>query len=499
MRKALYNFAFLFVFLTPSLLAQTNVIKKYEYWIGQQYEQRVSEITNGHVSEELDVSGLPRGVHTFTFRACDERGRWSSPMVRYFLRERSLEGNTPMEYEYWMDNGYAVRKKGSFDGDQMTFDVDMSVLPVGMHMLQFRLRDAAGQWSEPLTRIFLRAESPFSNSVTDYEYWIDERIDKSQKGIMANGSIDLELDLSDLGKGVHTLSYRFREGTGRWSRPEARSFIVSELPFENNEIVSYEYWFNQGRTIHVDIDHPSNPLKMENVWVEVKEVIPNEIPFDYRLDLSTRTVWCKDSVQFGIRCIDMRDKSTEAVMSDKFFMELPVSLDFMNLQNGEPTLFTPPEAGEIRAFAMETEIGDTLYWQTNGSSMIDFYTDNGVKIAVVPTDNESGGKNYTTMSGTTTYALLHHATAGVMKELSLTCTRRSLSDISQIKTRNCLMIDRQQLVFISEESGNLSVIDIAGRVIIQKKVDIGTTHIVLQPGVYLVGFNEKIIDKVNVH
>ena len=59
----------------------------------------------------VDVSGLSRGVHTFTMRVKDDQGRWSVPMTKYFIisQENQHEAKSITEREYWIDNNLSPR------------------------------------------------------------------------------------------------------------------------------------------------------------------------------------------------------------------------------------------------------------------------------------------------------------------------------------------------------------------------------------------------------
>lgn len=81
-------------------------------------------------------------------------------------------------------------------------------------------------------------------------------------------------------------------------------FVVPDLLPADNKMTAYEYWFNAGPRVRVEVE-PENPLTLNDLVIEIKDVVPNEIPADYRFDTSTETVCCADNVFFGMAACGM--------------------------------------------------------------------------------------------------------------------------------------------------------------------------------------------------
>lgn len=151
-----------------------NRMAAYEYWVDE--DTPVSGTMDGNtLALNLPMSHLQPGVHSLKIRLADADGRWSSPLVHYFLRmtpDRS--DNRVTRYEYWLDDGYARRQTGTATDRTLQLTADAGTLRYGMHCFQYRVADAAGQWSVPCAVYFVRTEPTLvDNEITAYEYWFN--------------------------------------------------------------------------------------------------------------------------------------------------------------------------------------------------------------------------------------------------------------------------------------------------------------------------------------
>lgn len=501
--KRLRNLAFLaMVSLTvvPPTQAQVVSLRNGEYWIDQQFDQRKSvSITNGWQAE-LDASALGEGVHTICFRASDTRGRWSSPITRYFLRTvPTREGNHPATYQYWTDGDFDKRTTGQLSEGCTDLQVEYSSLKPGMHVFHIRVGDSYGQWSAPHTRYFLIPAPIFAdNALAGYRYWIDGAYDQSVSGVMGEtGTIDLQLDLSSLCKGLHTLSYQVNDKYGKASAPVIRYFVVMDSMPANNKITAYEYWFNTGPRARVEVE-PENPLVLNDLVIEIKDVVPNEIPADYRFDTATETVYCDDDVFFGIAACDLAGHSSEAALSDTFRMTVPVRPVFVDLTEGETVTFRTPDAGHIRGFRMNATPGDSLAWTVSAECRTEFYGSDGTRVKAESATDDNGKMIYTLQAVTgTTYALLHHAPA-VVQEMDITCSKLQATAITETSDGYTFCISKNSLTVHTPDSGRLKVFSMAGLTIVDADIPAGTSRLSLPTGVYLLQWENRTVHKIFV-
>jgi hypothetical protein len=105
-----------------------------------------------------DVSAIPGGVHTLYVRTQDAQGKWSVVSRTVFAKIQPLSGN-PLttsninRIEYFIDtdpgigNGYTVAFTNAVDVNNLSFNVDMTVIANNIHGLYVRSRDVSGRWS----------------------------------------------------------------------------------------------------------------------------------------------------------------------------------------------------------------------------------------------------------------------------------------------------------------------------------------------------------------
>ena len=240
-----------FFIRTQEVLAE-NRMKNYEYWIdGQTATKQTIESSTGVINLNLDVSSLSVGIHTFTLRAQDIRNQWSAPQTYYFIKAEEKKGATRLEcYEYWLDLDYNQKKVVENTDGLAFFDLDVSSLSTGVHVLSFRMNDNRGYWSSPVNHYFVKPEKKLvgDNKILGYQYWYNNETDKATYIRLPEPAspaiVDVELPVSDIkttvtpenitlvkandGKykiGVKNVIYtRFKDATLRWSTIQADTF-----------------------------------------------------------------------------------------------------------------------------------------------------------------------------------------------------------------------------------------------------------------------------------
>ena len=252
------------LFIRQPMTQEGLVIDKYEYWFDEDYNNRISGHPTGEWIElAANAKTLTTGIHSFQFRARDYAGRWSSPIVSYFMRVPSAqEGLRVKSYEYWFDDDYKHRVTAHPSGDLINLSLDVKHLSVGVHSFQFRAIDDAGRRSAPVVGYFLRVALPSEVSTTfNYEYWFDN--DESQKmtGSTTNGIISLQADAGNLKGGLHSIAFCIRGEDGRWAPPVYQYFVK---PYDNvkNRVAGYYYWYNDliEDAQLVRLEQPASPL-----------------------------------------------------------------------------------------------------------------------------------------------------------------------------------------------------------------------------------------------
>ena len=153
------------------------------------------------------------------------------------------------ECEYWIDQQFDSRQTANMSAGELTTQLDMSALPLGLHSLAIRTGTSDGRWSPVLVKFFLVPQpgSTQENNLAGYEYWIDGNYDKKVSGTFSTGGIvTTDLDMSSLPIGLHSISFRALDDNGHVSSVLVKYFLVPEnTSTTENSIAGYRYWFDK--------------------------------------------------------------------------------------------------------------------------------------------------------------------------------------------------------------------------------------------------------------
>ncbi|MFV0268119.1 MAG: hypothetical protein ACK5HT_13410, partial [Draconibacterium sp.] len=123
---------------TPGIHQVTDV----EYWFDGNYTSAIETSLTSGTSVDwnslLDMSSLNNGLHTISCRFKDDRGIWSSPLIRFFKKEKSNGLQQLAALEYWFNNDYSNRKDSAFAATSLLNlhkMLDVSSLNIGFHFV----------------------------------------------------------------------------------------------------------------------------------------------------------------------------------------------------------------------------------------------------------------------------------------------------------------------------------------------------------------------------
>ena len=165
-------------------------------------------------------------------------------------------GQTDYEYVYWFDGNYATRQASHTNDHSWKFEADVSALDESIHTLHVQVRDTAGLWSSPVTRMFANLHNV---SVRDGWYWFDGEDEVTRSTQNVGGLFDV--DVSHLDNGLHTIHYMAVDVKGHSTPPVSRTFI--KVP-KNDAKVTYRCWFDSRNETMV-----SGQLTDELLWLDV--------------------------------------------------------------------------------------------------------------------------------------------------------------------------------------------------------------------------------------
>ena len=218
-------------------------------------ENTAQYFTIGNLSEvdqpfAADVSALARGVHTLYIQVKDSDGRWSL----YDMDNIQIIGGLQMaqlnafEYFYDADPGFGEGTQVAISTESVDQDFDLSFegLANGTHTLYMRVKDNENQWSLYDAKLLQIVGSQLA-TITEMEYYFntDPGFGNGQS-IDLNALLidqDLQLSLTGLAQGVHTLYIRVKDNTGQWSLYDQQNIqIQGGVGYEN--LVYAEYYID---------------------------------------------------------------------------------------------------------------------------------------------------------------------------------------------------------------------------------------------------------------
>ncbi|MBQ9666295.1 MAG: hypothetical protein IJV33_07480 [Bacteroidaceae bacterium] len=278
--------------------------------------------------------------------------------------------------EYWFDYDFEHRQTVAMNGnEQYTQQFDVSAMPRGVHSIGLRFGDSKGLWCSPFVKHFVIPTLPPAtyddNQIVKMEYWFDYDFDHRQTLESTNGNAAVALDISAMAKGVHSIGYRTVDSRGIYTAPFVKHFVIPDFTTEPaiTGITAYEYWFNQGPRVCVEVGE-QNPLDLQNMVIEVKDVVPNTITSDYRFDVIEGVAYVPDQVTFGIQAFDNAGHPSSGIVSESFPYTIPVPLHPNPLQNNVTEEVKAPSQGTIQCFNAEVELGDSIVFDVNGEGIL---------------------------------------------------------------------------------------------------------------------------------
>ena len=210
--------------------ASEKSIVLHQYWIDGKIEAQVSSETQPDI---IDIETLKPGLHSFTVRVKDSEGLWSSQVAKYFIvptSETSVGEKSIVLHQYWIDGKLDAIVSSTTQPSQ----IPISTLKPGLHSLTVRVKDSEGLWSSRVAKYFIVKDDDVMEDVTitRYMYWFDEETADFKTGPLTSASGTMDIDISNVEAGIHTLWWRCGDSKGAWS--EARS-----VTFESKSLYNY--------------------------------------------------------------------------------------------------------------------------------------------------------------------------------------------------------------------------------------------------------------------
>lgn len=182
------------LFLCIQMIAQAQTT--YRYWFDADDTSEQEGTSSGKsLKLDIDVSDLTEALHQLHVQVTDKDGIQSAPITKWFVRTPTRTSHGV----YWFDDN--VSDLHCSDVLKGRFDIDVSDLTDGVHILNYQLRDKKDRPSSLLRTFFLKMPVPAKTKV---HYWIDNDTENMQT-LVYNGNTHI-LDLAKVEDGLHVLN-----------------------------------------------------------------------------------------------------------------------------------------------------------------------------------------------------------------------------------------------------------------------------------------------------
>ncbi len=232
-------------------------IPQYEYWLDQNYSEKVS-VNNSSTPDfillsNLDMNDVPAGLHTFNIRFRPQGKAWTGINSSFFYKTTPEMAGQPY-YQYWFDNNVT---------DSVTINIaptnnlilnssfNTDNLSAGLHTFNIRFR-SDGKKSSIINSSFFYKVPVELQGQPKYQYWFDNNIQDSvtiNTASTTNFILLEQINSMQLPEGLHTFNIRFKPTGGKWSVINT-TFFVRGRSVNPTEITKCLYWFDEDFNNH---------------------------------------------------------------------------------------------------------------------------------------------------------------------------------------------------------------------------------------------------------
>lgn len=283
-------------FYKPVPSSSTTNITEFQYWFdgdgANAVTQNVSAIQEYTFAPDINAGNLLTGIHVLQVRFKDNNNRWSETVSYFFYKPGVSGSNNIIAYQYWFDQSVAGAVQQNISPTTLytlSSPLDATTLLPGLHVLNVRFLDSKHQWSSAVSQYFYKAAAIVNNNITRFQYWFDQDFSGAvEQTITPSATYDLSEQLSTtaLLNGLHALSIKFSDATGKWSSTATQFFYKEKNEsITENKISGYRYWFNEGDSSMnlVDIVPFMNPVLLnEQIAADGLDSGKHVIHFQFR-------------------------------------------------------------------------------------------------------------------------------------------------------------------------------------------------------------------------
>ena len=342
---------------------------QWAYWFDEDEETKQMTSQSGE-TVLIDVSELVDGFHTIHHQV---RGLASSDVVtRMFIKIPQTENVADMTCICTVNEKMVGLQQVPASGGIISWNMDVSALPVGLHRAVFQVITATGAASTIAERFFVRAITPAEVGNMQCIYTLDNSDTQSQAGTMANGLFHFDIDVAELEDGLHRIAYLMVSEDGT-ATPQQTAFFW-KTPVGGEGIVQYDYWLNDEEQAMKSfrLDKRENPFKLISLLPVDTQPIRSQC-FHFEVRDGQPMLYAKND--FHIRFFDTDGR---ALSETRQYVDYQVGQEIKDITEiQESQTIAPLDNNHIKWYYFNALAGDSIAIKSNKACTIQVFSAEG--------------------------------------------------------------------------------------------------------------------------
>lgn len=243
---------------------------EYRYWFdNDESTERTGFSSRANWSFDADISNMEESFHSLHIQVLDKDNNLSSPITKFFVKSIDTKAT---QSRYWFDDDIDnIKISPQVQG---IFDIDVSQLEEGFHIIRYQLVGTNGDVSQIASRSFYKVFVP---SMSSWRCWFDNDYTTVQTGTDMNKT--LLLDVTQLSDGYHALHLQVEGGAQAASTPITKPFIkvpqtkgvdyLTCLCMIDDQLYKQEKVSSEGGIVNWNFDVSSLPQGFHRIFIQI--------------------------------------------------------------------------------------------------------------------------------------------------------------------------------------------------------------------------------------
>lgn len=351
---------------------------QYRYWFDDDGTHLVTgSLSDGSQRIVLDVPDLVGLQHQLHFQVADADGRWSSPQSAFFFVQDSAEAYT---HHFWFDESPELI---TIPGSSSSMTLDASALPLGLHTLNYVASSSNGA-TQVKSAVFARLMEFESSDLSNMKVhaFADNDSTRQYPCTVVGRMVHVDMDFSHLKDGLHKLTIMLEDKASRAISILSSSYFI-KVSSDDGGICQLVYWLNDDSqsTVMIDVDPQVTPYHIYGLW-DVKSHPFRSSSFSLSVEEDRLVAYAVN--QFNAFALNEGGMIASAIMTSPF-IDVNVSrewsyeeVDFLSPCEGKNIGVV--EENQIKWFALQASVGDSLTFRSNIPCMMDLFAPSGERL-----------------------------------------------------------------------------------------------------------------------